>query len=347
MSGSSAPLPPMQYTRLGNTGLKVSRICLGCMGYGNPEGSMHNWSLPLEQALPHLQKALELGINFFDTADGYQNGDSERVLGTAIKKFVKDRNDVVIATKCFFGFTKDGTKNASTHPNDPSVINRHGLSRKKLFAAVDESLERLQMDYIDLYQIHRWDYSTPIEETMEALHDLVKSGKIRYIGASAMHAWQFAKAQHFAKERGFTQFISMQNLYNLMYREEEREMIPMCKDMGVGLIPYSPLAGGQLLGKNRKGTTVRTLGPLADYFPTNAGDDAILDRIFELAEKKKATNAQIALAWLFQKGVTPIVGPSKIEQLIDAVKALEVTLTPEEMKYLEEPYQPKMFFGYK
>ncbi len=339
-------LPPMQYTRLGNTGLKVSRICLGCMGFGDPTDSMHNWSVPLEQALPQIQKALDLGINFFDTADIYQNGDSERVLGAAIKKLVKNRNDVVIATKCFFGFEKDGKKNSFTHPNE--FINSHGLSRKKIFAAVEDSLERLQMDYIDLYQIHRWDYETPIEETMEALHDLVKSGKVRYIGASAMHAWQFAKAQHFAKERGFTQFVSMQNLYNLMYREEEREMIPLCNDMGVGLIPYSPLAGGQLIGKNRKGTTTRTNGPLADFFPTNSGDDTILDRIFELAEKKKVNNAQIALAWLLHKGVTaPIVGPSKMEHIIDAVKAVAVTLTAEEVHYLEEAYQPKNLFGFK
>lgn len=310
----SDTIPAMQYIRLGNTGLKVSRICLGCMGYGNPEIVPWTWSLRMEEALPHFQKALELGINFFDTADIYSHGESERIVGTAIKKFVKNRNDVVIATKLYLGFEKDGKSNAFLDPNR-NFLNRHGLSRKKIFASVDESLERLQMDYIDLLQIHSWDNDTPIEETMEALHDVIKSGKIRYIGASNLLAWQFAKAQQVAKMRGFTPFISMQSLYNLLYREEEREMIPLCRDMSIGFLPWSPLSGGSLARKSGSATTsVRASSGFGGIFPHYAVDDAIVKQVMELAAKKNISNAQIAIAWLLHKPsiAAPIIGPSTL-----------------------------------
>jgi len=337
--------PPMQYVRLGSTGMKVSRICLGMMTYGDPD--WEDWVLNEEQSLPFIKRALYLGINFFDSADMYSNGVSEVIMGNAIKKWAK-RDEVVLTSKCFFGLKKD--------------INARGLSRKHVMQAIDDSLKRIDTPYVDLYQIHRWDNDTPIEETMEALHDIVKAGKARYIGASSMYAWQFAKAQRIAKERGFTQFVSMQNHYNLIYREEEREMIPCCKDLGVGLIPWSPYAKGLLCGNRKRAQEAskkvegETLRAKTDEYATKwyvrghtaENDFEIIDRVCELAKKKNVSAAQISLAWLLHKpGVAaPIIGASKMNHLEEAVKALNVKLTEEEMKYLEELYLPHTIAGH-
>jgi len=332
----------MQYVRLGNTGLKVSRICLGCMSYGDPKSKLFEWTLAEEESRPFFKRALELGINFFDTADLYSYGASEEITGRALKDFAK-RDEVVIATKVFF-----------PHKDKP---NSKGLSRKHIMDSINVSLKRLGTDYIDLYQIHRWDNETPIEQTMEALHDVVKSGKALYIGASSMHAWQFAKAQHIAKERGFTQFVSMQNHYNLIYREEEREMIPQCLDMGVGLIPWSPLARG-LLGGNYKPGQSKLEGATSRaktdnftqmlYGSTIEQDFPVIERCSELASKKNCTSAQVALAWMLNKpGVAaPIVGATKMKYLEEAVGALDIKISPEEMKYLEELYKPHPIKGH-
>jgi len=305
-----------------------------------------------EDSFPIIERALQLGVNFFDTADVYSFGASETVIGDAIKKFVPNREDVVIATKCYFGL-----KRANTNTVNP---NGSGLSRKHIMEACNASLQRLGMDYVDLYQIHRWDYDTPIEETMEALHDLVKCGKVLYIGASSMHAWQFAKAQNIAKQRGFSQFISMQNHYNLIYREEEREMIPQCLDMGVGLIPWSPLAAGLLTGSRKKGQDRPAEGDTAraksDKFVNNFylksstkdNDFEIIDRVNQLSAKKQIPSAQIALSWVLNKPgvVAPIIGASKVSHLEDAVAALDVKLTEEDVKFLEEIYRPKPISGH-
>lgn len=326
----------MKYIRIGNTGLKVSRICLGTMTYGSPK--WREWVLPEEESRPFIKRSLEAGINFFDTADMYSLGESEAVLGRALKEFAK-REQVVIATKVFNPMSDD--------PND------RGLSRKHIFDSIDASLRRLQTDYVDLYQIHRWDNETPIEETLEALHDLVKAGKVRYIGASSMYAWQFAKALYVADLHGWTRFVSMQNHYNLVYREEEREMLPLCRAEGIGVIPWSPLARGFLAGNRQKETKGETTRAKTDDFAHQLyyqdSDFQVVDRAIELAQKRGIAPAQIALAWLLhQPGVTaPIIGASKMNHLEDALAALEIELTHEEYQWLEECYQPHPVLGHR
>lgn len=322
----------MEYVNLGNSGLKVSKICAGCMELGAVD--KYPWHLNEEEGIAYIKAILDRGINFFDTANVYGQGESEVILGKAIKKYAR-REDVVIATKVFY-------------PLD-ETINGHGLSRKHIMDAIDASLNRLQMDYIDLYIIHRWDYGTPIEETMKALHDLVQSGKVRYIGASAMSAWQFQKAQYIAKSHGWTQFISMQNHYNLLYREDEREMIPLCRDMKVALTPYSPLAGGRL-ARDWFGDTKRALldqSAKNKYDENEPVDHAIVDCVGKLAKDKKTTRAKIALAWLLSRdGVcAPIVGGSKIKYIDEAIDALKIHLNNREIQYLQECYQPHRIVG--
>jgi aryl-alcohol dehydrogenase (NADP+) len=321
----------MEKIRLGNTGLKVSRICLGTMTYGSPK--WRDWVLEEGASRPFLKRALEAGINFFDTADIYSNGASEEVVGRALKDFAARREDYVLATKVFF-----------------PVDGRHGgLSRKHILHAIDDSLKRLGTDYVDLYQIHRFDNDTPIEETVAALHDVVKAGKVRYIGASSMHAWQFAKYLSTADAMGMTRFVSMQDFYNLVYREEEREMLPLCRDQGVGVIPWSPLARG-FLGRSAahaldRETTRAKSDNILDMKFTDA-DVEILRRIEETGRKHGKSNAQIAIAWTLAKGVTaPIVGASKMQHLEDAIAAAEIKLNADEIEYLEAPYQPKAVAG--
>lgn len=325
----------MDTINLGLTGLKVSRICLGTMTYGSP--SWRQWVLPEEESRPFIKRALDLGINFFDTADMYSVGMSEEVLGRALRDFTQ-RDLVVIATKVF-------------NPMGEG-INQRGLSRVHIMNAVDASLRRLGTEYIDLYQIHRWDHNTPIEETMEALHDVVKSGKVRYIGASSMYTWQFTKAQYLADLHGWTRFVTMQNHYNLVYREEEREMIPYCQAEGVGIIPWSPLARGFLTGSRHRGgdrETVRSHSdPFADDMYFKDSDFDIVDRVVELAKHKQATPAQIALAWMLHKPfvTAPIIGASKMDHLEQGVQALEIHLSADEIKTLEELYQPHPVLGH-
>jgi 1-deoxyxylulose-5-phosphate synthase len=326
----------MLYINLGDTGLKVSRICLGMMTYGSPE--WRDWVLSEDDSRPFVRRAVEGGINFFDTADAYSRGVSEQVTGRLLREFAR-RDEVVVATKVFF-----------PHGERP---NQGGLSRKHIMNAIDISLKNLGMDYVDLYQIHRWDYETPIEETMEALHDVVKAGKARYIGASSMYAWQFAKAQYIAERNGWTRFVSMQNHYNLVYREEEREMIPLCIDQGVALIPWSPLARGFLAGNRppdkQAGETTRSR---SDGFAHNMyyaeADFAVMEGVKALAEERGVKPAQIALAWLLHKpGVTsPIIGASKMYQLEEALDAVEIELWEQELTALEAPYQPKPVLGH-
>jgi len=321
----------VEYIRLGKTGLKVSRICLGTMTYGSSK--WRDWVLDEEAARPFIQRALELGINFFDTADMYSEGESEKVVGRALKDFAR-REEVVIATKVY---NPMGDK-----------PNRSGLSRKYILHAIDDSLQRLGTDYVDLYQIHRWDKETPIEETLEALHDLVKSGKVRYVGASSMWAWQFAKALYVADLQGWARFVSMQNHYNLVYREEEREMLPLCRDQGIGVIPWSPLARGFLAGNRTRDKSGETTRSKSDSYARQLyyqdTDFAVADRVVELANRRSVRPAQVALAWmLHQPGITaPIVGASKPHHLEDAVAALDIRLSAEERHYLEEPYQPHL-----
>lgn len=324
----------MDYIKLGNTGLDVSRLCLGCMGFGVAERWTHPWVLNEENSRPIIKKALELGINFFDTANVYSDGTSEEIVGRALKDYV-NRDEIVIATKVYFKMHEG--------PNGK------GLSRKVIMNEVNKSLKRLGTDYVDLYQIHRWDYETPIEETMEALHDVVKAGKVRYIGASAMFAWQFLKAQHVAENNGWTRFVSMQNHYNLIYREEEREMIPLCKAEKIGVIPYSPLASGRLT-RDLSETTHRSLTDQAQkskYDATANADRAIVERLASIAKERGVPRAQVALAWLLQKEpvTAPIIGATKISHLEDATVALSLKLTPEEMTLLEEPYIPHKVVG--
>ncbi|SIS83523.1 aldo/keto reductase [Alicyclobacillus vulcanalis] len=322
----------MEYVKLGRTGLEVSRICLGCMGFGKPGTWQHPWVLDEDDARPIIHRALDLGINFFDTANVYSIGTSEEIVGKILKEAVP-RDQVVIATKVFFPL-REGP-------------NAGGLSRKSIMEAIDQSLKRLGTDYVDLYQIHRWDYQTPIEETLEALHDLVKAGKVRYIGASAMYAWQFMKALGVSDRRGLTRFVSMQNHYNLIYREEEREMMPLCREEGIGVIPYSPLASGRLVRSESTHRSETDMVQRAKYDRMAPVDQAIVDRVGELAERHGVPRAQIALSWLLHKpGVTaPIVGPTKIHHLEDAVAALDVKLSDDEMRYLEEPYVPHPVVG--
>jgi aryl-alcohol dehydrogenase-like predicted oxidoreductase len=325
----------VDYVRLGSTGLKVSRICLGTMTYGT--SAWRPWVLDEAESRPFLKRALDLGINFFDTADMYSRGASEEVVGRALKAFTQ-RDQVVIATKAFYAMG-DG-------PND------RGLSRRHLFDAIDASLRRLGVDYVDLYQIHRFDPEVPIEETLEALHDIVKAGKARYIGASSMYAWQFTKMLYVADAHGWTRFAAMQNHYNLVYREEEREMLPLCREEGIGVIPWSPLARGFLAGNRSKADRGDTVRAKSDDFAHklyySEADFAIADRVVELATRRGVKPTQIALAWLLaQPGVTaPIVGASKLPQLDDHVGALTVRLTPEEITFLEERYEPHRILGH-
>ena len=327
----------MEYARLGNTGMKVSRICLGCMGFGDAEHWVHKWVLNEENSRPIIKKALELGINFFDTANVYSIGASEEILGRALKDFAK-RDEVVIATKVHFPM------------NDKP--NGSGLSRKAIMSEIDNSLKRLETDYVDLYQIHRWDHETPIEETMEALNDVVRAGKARYIGASAMWAWQFQKALHISDKHGWTRFVSMQNHLNLIYREEEREMLPLCRAEKIGSIPYSPLASGRLTRDWSSESTLRSETDQIQKMKYDAStemDRQVVERVAELAEKLGTSRARIALAWLLQKEpvTAPIVGATKISHLEEAVGALDVKLTQEEVTYLEEPYVPHRIVGHQ
>ncbi len=327
----------MDYAKLGCTGMDVSRICLGCMSFGDAERWVHKWVLDEENSRPVIQKALNLGINFFDTANVYSIGRSEEILGRALKDFAK-RDEVVIATK-LHGKMREGP-------------NGSGLSRKAIMSEIDNSLRRLQTDYLDLYQIHRWDYETPIEETMEALHDVVKAGKARYIGASAMFAWQFQKALHTAEMHGWTRFVSMQNHLNLIYREEEREMLPLCRDQKIGCIPYSPLASGRLTRDWSPDSSLRAQTDQVQrikYDATAEPDRQVIERVAEIAEKHGTPRVHIALAWLLQKEpvTAPIIGATKISHLEDAVGALSVKLTQEDVAYLEEPYVPHRIVGHQ
>jgi aryl-alcohol dehydrogenase (NADP+) len=322
----------MKYVKLGRTGLDVSRICLGCMSFGDPGRGGHPWSLDEEASRPLIRQAIEAGINFFDTANVYSLGSSEEITGRALKDFAK-RDEIVLATKVF-----------STMRDEP---NGTGLSRKAIMTEIDHSLTRLGTDYVDLYQIHRWDRRTPAEETMEALHDVVKAGKARYIGASSMYAWQFAKAQHVAEVNGWTKFVSMQNHYNLIYREEEREMLPLCLDQGVGVIPWSPLARGRLT-RDWDTTTARSE---TDEFGQNLylpEDQQVHEQVAEVASARGIPRAQVAMAWLLGRpGVTaPIVGVTKAAHLDDAVAALDVELTQQETEQLEKPYVPHRIAGH-
>ncbi len=324
----------MEYINLGKTGLKVSKICLGCMSFGSPQS--RKWMLNEEQSRPIIKKALEEGINFFDTANMYAKGISEEITGRALGDFAK-REEVVLATKLFFPMREDA--------------NSKGLSRKQIFTEIDNSLKRLNTDYVDLYQIHRWDYTTPIEETLEALHDVVKSGKVRYIGASSMFAWQFTKALYLADLHGWTRFVSMQNYYNLLYREEEREMLPLCKEEGIGVIPWSPLARGHLARpwpkqadteRARSDAFGKTL-----YEKTEEADKKVVDVVTEIAKERGISQAQVSLAWLLSKpAVTaPIVGTTKMKHLEDAIGAVSVKLTDDEIKRLEDKYVPHEVTG--
>ncbi|NBD27986.1 aldo/keto reductase [Paenibacillus glycinis] len=325
----------MEYTRLGQTGLEVSRICLGCMSYGIPTRGSHTWTLDEEKSRPFIRKALELGINFFDTANVYSDGTSEEIVGRALNDFAR-REEVVIATKVH-GRMRPGPNGA-------------GLSRKAILSEVDDSLRRLGTDYVDLYQIHRWDPKTPIEETMEALHEVVKSGKARYIGASSMYAWQFLKAQYTAEKHGWTKFVSMQNHLNLLYREEEREMLPLCEEIGVGVIPWSPLARGRLTRSwdeisERSETDLfgKTL-----YASAVDSNRAIVERVARIAAARGVNQAQVALAWLLGKSVvtSPIIGATKPQHLDDAAAAAALALSPEEIRELEAAYVPHPVQGF-
>jgi 1-deoxyxylulose-5-phosphate synthase len=332
----------MDYRRLGNTGLLVSRVCLGCMSYGDPdavlrgEGRRWPWALREDESRPFFRRAIDLGINFFDTANVYSFGASEEVTGRALREYAR-REDVVLATKVF----------SRMRPGP----NGAGLSRKAILHEIDASLKRLGTDYVDLYQIHRWDDATPIEETMEALHDVVRAGKARYLGASSMHAWQFAKAQHVAERHGFTRFVSMQNHYNLLYREEEREMAPLCRDLGVGMIPWSPLARGKLARGPQAEATSRSetdrFGRVL-YASMAEADQRVLVALDGVATARKLPHAEVALAWLLQRDsvTAPIVGATKMDHLDAAVRALEVKLSKEDVTLLEESYLPHPIAGF-
>ena len=320
----------MDYVNLGPSGLKVSRLCLGCMSYGDTSKGWHgDWVLSENESRPFIREAVEAGINFFDTANMYSRGASEEVIGRLLPEFAR-RDEIVVATKAFLPWQQ--------------APNAGGLSRKALMQAVDDSLTRLGMDYVDLYQIHRWDDATPIEETMEALHDIVKAGKARYIGASSMFAWQFAKAQEVARANGWTRFISMQNHVNLLYREEEREMLPLCADQGIGIIPWSPLARGKL-ARAWDETTVRSetdgFGKML-YRQQEDADRAIVETVGAIAAERDVSRTSVALAWHFAKGVTaPIIGATKPGHIDAACAAMELALTEDEVRRLEEPYLPK------
>ena len=325
----------MDYVRLGSTGLKVSRLCLGTMTYGTP--AWRPWVLDEQASRPFIKRAIEHGINFFDTADMYSRGVSEEVVGRALKDYAK-RDAIVVATKVFYPVEEHA--------------NSRGLSRKHIMSAIDASLRRLGMDYVDLYQIHRFDRHTPIEETLEALHDVVKAGKALYIGASSMYAWQFARMLYTQRAHGWTEFVTMQNHYNLVYREEEREMIPLCLDQGIGLIPWSPLARGFLAGNRKRGSKDATKREQHDEFGHGLyyadSDYDIADRVVEVAKQKGVLPIQVALAWVIQRpGINaPIIGASRLEQLDQLIDALSITLTPDECRFLEEQYQPHPVLGH-
>ena len=325
----------MDYVKLGTTGMDVSRICLGCMTYGVPERGKHSWTLDEEASRPLIRRAVELGVNFFDTSNSYSDGTSEEITGRALRDFAR-RDEVVLATKVFFP-TRGGP-------------NSRGLSRKAIMSEIDDSLVRLGVDYIDLYQIHRWDYHTPIEETLEALHDVVKAGKARYIGASSMHAWQFCKALHVSDLGGWTRFATMQNHYNLLYREEEREMIPLCETEGVGVIPWSPLARGRLTrgwGEDTKRTETDEFGRTL-YAGGDEADHRIVEAVTQVAAARGISRAQVALAWLLRKPAVaaPIVGAAEQHHLDDAMAALDIELTDEEVGMLERPYVARAVAGF-
>ncbi len=325
----------MEYIRFGTTGMKVSRICLGCMSYGGPS-ERWQWALDEETSRPFIKRALELGINFFDTANVYSNGRSEEIVGRALREFAGSRDEVVIATKVH-GEMGPG-------PND------RGLSRKHILSAIDASLKRLGTDYVDLYQIHRWDYDTPIEETLGALHDVVRAGKARYIGASSMYAWQFAKALYTSELHGWTRFASMQPYYNLVYREEEREMLPLCLDQKIAVIPWSPLGRGLLTRKPSKERN-QTLRAQTDLYGKRLYTDEdlkVAGCLYELSASRGLPMAQLALAWMLSKPVVtaPIIGATKLNHLEDAVAAVSLRLTPQEIQHLEEAYQPHPVLGY-
>jgi aryl-alcohol dehydrogenase-like predicted oxidoreductase len=325
----------MKYKNLGNTGLKVSELCLGCMSFGVPDRGDHPWTLPEEPSRRIIRQALELGFNFFDTANAYSDGTSEEIVGGALNDFTR-REEVVIATKVFFPM--------SASPNGG------GLSRKAILASIDASLRRLGTDYVDLYQIHRWDYSTPIEETLEALHDVVKSGKARYLGASSMWTWQFSKALHVARRHGWASFVSMQNHYNLLYREEEREMIPLCIDARIGVLPWSPLARGRLTRVWNAETPRTRTDEYGNklYVSTVEADRQVVARVASIAAARGVPNAQVALAWIRSKPfiTAPIIGASKPQHLDDAIGGLTLELDTAEMAQLEAPYVPHAVVGH-
>jgi 1-deoxyxylulose-5-phosphate synthase len=326
----------MEYVNLGKTGMKVSRLCLGMMSYGSK--AWREWILEEADARPFVKRALDAGINFFDTADVYSLGDSERVTGKLFKDLGVNRQNIIVATKVNGQMSDD--------------INDRGLSRKHILDSIDKSLQRLQMDYVDLYQIHRWDYEVPIEETLEALNDVVRAGKARYIGASSMFAWQFAKALHISETHGWTKFVSMQNHYNLVYREEEREIIPLCIDQGIGLIPWSPMARGFFAGDRKRGgggeTTRANSDPFANGLYFRDEDFTVADRAADIAKGHNMTASQIALAWILHKPYvhSPIIGATKMDHLDQAIAALDIKLSDEEMKKLEEPYKPHPILGH-
>lgn len=326
----------MEYTKLGNTGLDVSKICLGAMSFGDPVNWIHKWVLEEADSRPIIKGALDLGINFFDTANVYSIGRSEEILGAALKDYAK-RDEIVLATK--------------VHQKMFEGPNGGGLSRKHIMSQIDQSLKRLQTDYVDLYIIHRWDYNTPIEETMAALHDVVKSGKARYIGASAMHAYQFQKANYIAEKNGWTKFVSMQNHLNLIYREEEREMIPYCESEGIALTPYSPLASGRLARSNNESSKRLVTDEVArsKYDETADKDQLIIDRVGELASRYGVSRVEISLAWLFSKPTlaAPVIGATKMSHVETAVKATGIALDPADIAYLEEPYVPHRIVGFE
>ncbi len=328
----------MNYVRLGKSGLKVSRLCIGCMSFGVPDRGAHPWSLPESESRPFVKQAIESGINFFDTANVYSDGTSEEIVGKLLKEFAS-RDEIVLATK--------------VHGRMRPDANGAGLSRKAILTEIDHSLRRLGTDYVDLYQIHRWDYETPIEETLAALNDVVKAGKARYIGASSMYAWQFAKALYLSDRNGWTRFVSMQNHYNLMYREEEREMIPLCLTDGIGVIPWSPLARGRLarpwkVDDNTPRSTGDAFGSTL-YASTEAADHKVIDVLQALATERGVPAAQIALAWHLTKPyvTAPIIGATKPHHISDAVAATELMLSTEDVVRLEAPYQPHPVFGFK
>ena len=329
----------MQYTRLGNSGLKVSRICLGCMSYGVPDRGTHPWSLPEKETRPFIKQALDAGINFFDTANVYSDGTSEEIVGKLLNEMAP-RETIVLATK--------------VHQRMRPDVNGAGLSRKAILTEIDNSLRRLGTDYVDLYQIHRWDYDTPIEETLAALNDVVKAGKARYIGASSMYAWQFAKALYLSDRNGWARFISMQNHYNLMYREEEREMMPLCQSEGIGVIPWSPLARGRLARPWKVEDTARSSGTSDAfgstlYVKTEEADHKVIDTLQALSAERGIPAAQLALAWHLSKPfvTAPIIGATKPNHLADAVAATEIKLSPDEIARLEASYVPHPILGFK